>query len=317
LHKFADREAKLGVANLVFLMLISLPKVSLFYFTVCVVVGTVAFSAMTNGNSANRTFADDQAHPAIADLLPTVQLAVDNLPAPIAKAPPLTPIQEANAIFQKGEQARLADQSSVALTHYAAAMDLAESEGHQQFQATIWQRIAKTYHAARDMKQAEIYYQKAIKLAQATDDRVILGEAQNDLAQLYETQGDRQRALPLYRQALANLRAIGDQQTAQQVLQQTEKLAIALKPIAKPIAKTIAKPIAKTPAKTTITKTPAKTTIAITQSPTINAAIAPESNPQPEWANRPTTDPWQTASDPEPPITGTDSAIVQPVVDAS
>jgi tetratricopeptide (TPR) repeat protein len=289
-------------------MLIPLPKISLFYCTVCLVVATVAFSAMTNGNSSNRLLSDDQAHPVMADLVQTAQLAIDNLPTPIAPPQPLTPIQQANAIFQKGEQARSAQQASEALTHYAAAMDLAQSEGHQQFQATIWQRVAQTYHAAHDLKQAETYYQRAIKLAQASNDRVILGEAQNHLAQLYESQGDRQRALPLYRQALAHLRAVGDQQTAQIVQQQTEKLAVALKPIAP--AKVPAKSIAVKPAAKPVAKPAAKLPITITPAPTINVAIEPESAHQPEWASTPAADPWSTVGDPEPPI-------VQPVIDES
>jgi tetratricopeptide (TPR) repeat protein len=278
--------------------MISIQKVSLYYFAVCAAIATTAFGVMTNGNSANAALAVDSTHHPIDDLVRMAQLTIDDAPA-ATPVKPKNPMQRASDAFQQGEQARLANQASVALTHYAIALGISQDEGHQQFEAMIWQRIAKTYGAAHDYQQAEIHYKTAIKLAQAHHDALVLGEAQADLAQIYEIQGDRQRALPLYRQALANLRQVGDRLTAQQVLRQTEKIAVALEPKTKPPVK---------PAKGV---KPAKTTTVAQKSVTppkaINVAIEPEAIALPPERFNSTPSPIEWVSDdvtqdPEPPI---------------
>jgi tetratricopeptide (TPR) repeat protein len=284
-------------ANLVFLMLISIQKVSLFYLAVCFTVATTAVAVMTNGNASDRALPGDKAHATVTDLVEIAQLTIDGMPAPAAKPQPKTPMQRASDAFQQGEKARQANQGSVALTHYATALGISQDEGHQQFEAMIWQRVAKTYGAAHDYQQAEIHYKTAIKLAQVHHDAVVLGEAQADLAQIYEIQGDLKRALPLYRQSLANLRQVGDRLTAQQVLQQTEKIAMALEPQAKP------------PVKPTKGVKPTKTTTVAQKSVTppkaIKVAIEPETIAlPPERLNQ---SPIELVSDdvsqdPEPPI---------------
>jgi tetratricopeptide (TPR) repeat protein len=284
--------------------MISIQKVSLYYFAVCAVIATTAFAVMTNGNSANATLAVDQTHHPIDDLVQMAQLTIDDQPAPSTKTQPETPMQRASDAFQQGEKARQADQGSAALTHYATALGISQAEGHQQFEAMIWQRIAKTYGAAHDYQQAEIHYKKAIKLAQAHDDAVVLGEAQADLAQIYETQGDLKRALPLYRQSLANLRQVGDRLTAQQVLQQTEKIAVVLEPKAKLVV--------KPPVKSVPAAKPAPTTVAqksVTPPKAIKVAIEPETIvlPPEHFSQSPQPAPIKLVSDdvsqdPEPPI---------------
>jgi tetratricopeptide (TPR) repeat protein len=285
--------------------MISIQKVSLYYFAVCAAIATTAFGVMTNGNSANATLAVDQTHHPIDDLVQMAQLTIDDQPASATKPQPKTAMQRASDAFQQGETARQAHQASVALTYYQTALGISQAEGHQQFTAMIWQRIAKTYSAAHDYQQAEIHYKLAIKLAQVHHDAVVLGEAQADLAQIYETQGDLQRALPLYRQSLANLRQVGDRLTAQQVLQQTEKIALALEPKAKPVVKPHVKsaPTAK----------PVSTTVAQklgTKPKAIQVAIEPETivlPPERLSRSAPQRAPIELVSDdvsqdPEPPI---------------
>jgi hypothetical protein len=269
----------LEVANPVFLMLMTIPKVSLFYFTVCVAIATAALGVMTHVNRAP-VLADDTAHPVIVDLTANAQLMNG---APIV--PVVTPMQRATTEFQQGEQARLADRADVALTHYGAALDISQTEGHRQYEAMIWQRIARTYGAAHDDQRAETYGKKAIAIAQETHDVVVLGEAQADLAQVYDRQGDRQRALPLYRQALANLRQVGDRLAAQAVEVRSAQIASALKP--KPAPKVAVKPPVKVLA--------------------VKVAIAPESIVLPP--ERIESSPIELVSDdvtqdPEPPIGG-------------
>jgi hypothetical protein len=245
-------------ANPVFLMLMTIPKVSLFYFTVCVAIATAALGVMTHVNRAP-DFADDAVHhPAIVDLTAHAQL-----PDAAAIVPAVTPMQRATTEFQQGEQARLAAQADVALTHYGVALDISQTAGHRQYEAMIWQRIAKTYGAAHDDQRAETYGKKAIALAEETHDVVVLGAAQADLAQVYDRQDDRQRALPLYRQALANLRQVGDRLTAQAVEVRSEKIASMLKPEAKAVAKPVAAP-------KVAVKAPVKPLV-------VKVAIAPES----------------------------------------
>jgi tetratricopeptide (TPR) repeat protein len=291
-------------ANLVFLMLISIQKVSLFYLAVCFTVATTAVAVMTNGNASDRALPGDKAHATVTDLVEIAQLTIDGMPAP--EDPPLqpkNPMQRASDAFQQGEKARQVNQGSVALTHYATALGISQDEGHQQFEAMIWQRIAKTYGAAHDYQQAEIHYKTAIKLAQAHHDAVVLGEAQADLAQIYETQGDRKRALSLYRQSLANLRQVGDRLTAQQVLQQTEKIAMVLERPAKPPVKP-AKGVKPTPVQ------PAPSTVAqksVTPTNASKVAIAPESIvlPPERFNAPPRSIEWvsdDVSQDPEPPI---------------
>ncbi len=270
---------KLGLSQLTWCsVMISIQKVSLYYFAVCAAIATTAFGVMTNGHGANATLAMNQNHHPIEDLGQMAQLPIAAQPAPTPKPQSTTPMQQASDAFQAGETARQASQGSVALTHYATALEISQAEGHQQFEAMIWQRIAKTYGAAHDYQQAEIHYKTAIKLAQAHHDAVVLGEAQADLAQIYETQGDQQRALPLYRQSLANLRQVGDHLTAQQVSQRTEKITLALNPPVKPVVKPVVKPLVKPKVKPPAAKL-ASTTVAqksVTPPKAIKVAIAPE-----------------------------------------
>jgi tetratricopeptide (TPR) repeat protein len=280
--------------------MISIQKVSLYYFAVCATIATTALAVMTNGNSASASFAVDQTHPPIDDVVRMAQLTIDDLPA-TPRLKPKNPMQQASDAFQQGEKARQANQATVALTHYAIALGISQAEGHQQFEAMIWQRIAKTYGAAHDYQQAEIHYKTAIKLAQGHHDAVVLGEAQADLAQIYETQGDLKRALPLYRQALANLRQVGDQLTAQQVLQRTEKITVALAPQAKP-------PVKPAKAVKPATVKPAPTQVAqksVTPPKAIKLAIAPEVIALPPERLNQSPIEWvsdDVSQDPEPPI---------------
>ncbi len=272
---------KLGLSQLTWCsVMISIQKVSLYYCAVCAAIATTAFGVMTNGNSANATLTMNQNHHPIEDLGQMAQLTIEAPPAPTPKPQPKNPMQQASDAFQQGETARQASQESVALTHYATALEISQAEGHQQFEAMIWQRIAKTYGAAHDYQQAEIHYKTAIKLAQVHHDAVVLGEAQADLAQIYETQGDQKRALPLYRQSLANLRQVGDHLTAQQVSQRTEKIALALKPLVKPVVKPKVKPPAAKLASTTGAQK------SVTPPKAIKLAIEPETIVRsPEQAN--------------------------------
>ncbi len=284
-------------------LMMSIQKVSLYYFAVCAAIATTAFGVMTNGNSANANLAINQNHHSIDELGQMAQLPIEAQPAPATKPQPKTPMQRASEAFQQGEKARQVSQGSVALTHYATALEISQAEGHQQFEAMIWQRIAKTYGAAQDYQQAEIHYKTAIKLAQAHHDAVVLGEAQADLAQIYEIQGDRKRALPLYRQSLANLRQVGDHLTAQQVAQRTEKIAVALKPAVKPVAKPVAKPKVQSP-----TTKPASTMVAqtsVTPPKAIKVAIEPQTIALPPEHANPSSIEFvsdDVSQDPEPPI---------------
>jgi tetratricopeptide (TPR) repeat protein len=219
-------------------MMISTQKVSLCYFAVCLAIATTAVGVLTHANAADLSLPDDLPAP-----VAVVDAAGDR---PIAAPKPLTPMQQAAAAFQTGETARGLGQASEALTAYAAALAISQDAGNRQYEGMIWQRIAKTYGAAHDDQQAEIYGKKAIALAEETHDVVVLGEAQADLAQIYDRQGDRQRALPLYRQALANLRQVGDRLTAQAVEVRAEKIASTLKP--KPAPKVAVKSPVKVPA---------------------------------------------------------------------
>jgi tetratricopeptide (TPR) repeat protein len=265
-------------ANPVFLMLISVPKVALCYFAICAAIGTTAFTLMTDANRAPVGLAADSAQGPIAAIRSTAQSAavVDH-----DQPQPLTPMQLAATAFQSGETARSANQASVALTHYGVALEISQEAGNRQYEAMIWQRIAKTYGAAQDYQRAETYYKTAIAIGTETQATIVLGEAQTELAQLYEQQGDRVKALPLYRQALANLRSVGDHQTAAIVAQQTTKIAASLAPPAKPQAAKLAKVPAAKVAK--LAKTPTKPAPkspkpkAVTPHPVINVAIEPES----------------------------------------
>jgi tetratricopeptide (TPR) repeat protein len=280
-------------ANPVFLMLISVPKVILCYFALCAAIGTTAFTLMTDADRAPVVLAADAAQGPIAALRSPAQLALDAVDRD--KPQPLTPMQQAAAAFQSGETARASQQYPDALTDYGVALEISQQAGNRQYEAMIWQRIAKTYGAAQDYQRAETYYKTAIAIGEATHAVVVLGEAQTELAQLYEQQGDRARALPLYRQALANLRTVGDHQTAQIVAQQTTKIAASLAPPAKPPAAKPAK-LAKTPTKPAPKSLKPKV---VTPHPVINVAIEPETIVQsPESIDFGRDDVTQ---DPEPP----------------
>ncbi|MBE9031083.1 tetratricopeptide repeat protein [filamentous cyanobacterium LEGE 11480] len=194
----------------------------------------------------------------MATFVKTAQLAINNVPEPIVDNPKTPLMQQAAAAFEAGEAERLANHPSAALEHYGQALAISQAEGYRKFESTLWHSIAQTYALAKDYQRAETYYKTAIKLAKTTRHTEILGPAQAELAQIYTHQGQLKRALPLYRQSLANLSQTGDAKTAQHVLQQTKKVEIALKPKANVAAK--AKP-AK-PAQ------PAK--------PKVKIAIAPE-----------------------------------------
>jgi tetratricopeptide (TPR) repeat protein len=285
-------------ANPVFLMLISVPKVLLCYFAICAAIGTTAFTLMTDADRAPVVLAADAAQGPIAALRSPAQLALDAVDRD--KPQPLTPMQQAAAAFQSGETARAANQATVALTHYGVALEISQQAGNRQYEAMIWQRIAKTYGAAQDYQRAETYYKTAIAIGEETHAVVVLGEAQTELAQLYEQQGDRARALPLYRQALANLRTVGDHQTAAIVSQQTTKIAASLAPPAKPPAKVpAAKPakLAKTPTKPAPKSPKPKV---VTPHPVINVAIEPETIAQPPESIDLVRD--DLTQDPEPPV---------------
>jgi tetratricopeptide (TPR) repeat protein len=270
-------------------MLISVPKVTLGYFTICLAIATAAVSVMTNVDRAPLTLANDATQGTIAPWVEPTQSIADGTPP----APPPLPMQQAAAAVQAGEQAHAAQQYAEALTHYETALDLSQSAGNQQYEAMIWQRVAKTYAAAQDYQQAETYYQTAIKIGTATQATMVLGEAQTELAQLYEQQGDRAKALPLYRQALANLRTVGDHQTAQIVSQQSQKIATSLAP--KPKAKV--KTTAAKPAKSS-TKASPKSKV-VTPPQAIKVAIEPETIVQPPESIELVRD--DVTQDPEPP----------------
>jgi tetratricopeptide (TPR) repeat protein len=276
-------------------MLISVPKLTLGYFAICLAIATAAVTVMTDANRAPVGLANNAANGAIAPILEPDQVAADGVDMP-DKPKAQTPMQQAAAAFQAGEKAHGAAQYAEALTHYETALGLSQAEGNRQYEAMIWQRVAKTYAAAQDYQRAETYYQTAIKLGTETQATLVLGEAQTELAQLYEQQGDRARALPLYRQALANLRTVGDHQTAQMVSQQSQKIATSLAPkpkvkvpAAKPSKKNLAKSAPKTPSAKVVTPPQA-----------IKVAIEPEPIVQPpESIDRVRDDLTQ---DPEPPV---------------
>jgi tetratricopeptide (TPR) repeat protein len=278
-------------------MLISVPKLTLGYFAICLAIATAAVTVMTDANRAPVGLANNAANGAIAPILEPDQVAADRVDMP-DKPQAQTPMQQAAAAFQAGEQAHGAAQYAEALTHYETALGLSQAEGNRQYEAMIWQRVAKTYAAAQDYQRAETYYQTAIKIGTETQATLVLGEAQTELAQLYEQQGDRARALPLYRQALAHLRTVGDQQTAQLVSQQSQKIAISLEP--KPKAKV--KAAAAKPSKKILAKSAPKVPSAKVVSPTpaIKVAIEPETIVQPPESIERVRD--DLTQDPEPPV---------------
>ncbi len=279
-------------------MLISVPKLTLGYFAICLAIATAAVTVMTDANRAPVGLANNAANGAIAPILETAQLAANGVEPVLDKPKAQTPMQQAAAAVQAGEQAHAAQQYPEALTHYETALGLSQAEGNRQYEAMIWQRVAKTYAAAQDYQRAETYYQTAIKIGTETQATLVLGEAQTELAQLYEQQGDRARALPLYRQALANLRTVGDQQTAQLVAQRSQKIATSLEPKAKAKVKAPApKPSKKILAKSA-PKVPSPKVVTPPQA--IKVAIEPEMIVQPpESIDRLRDDLTQ---DPEPPV---------------
>jgi hypothetical protein len=161
----------------------------------------------------------------------------DDTPA----SPEQTAIAVASEHLQRGEQARTANNGPLALVEYAHALDIAKATGHRKLEGVIWHRVAQTYAAATDDQQAEIHYETAIAIASETDNLYVLGEAQANLAQLYERQGQLKRALPLYREALASLQAVGDRPVEQAVRRRTSAIQVALTPPA--TVKRSAKPV--------------------------------------------------------------------------
>jgi tetratricopeptide (TPR) repeat protein len=272
-------------------MLISVPKLTLGYFAICLAIATAAVTVMSYADREPIGRANDTAQSPIAP-----PIAANDVEPTLDKPQVPPPMQQAAAAVQAGEKAHGAAQYAAALTHYETALQLSQSEGNRQYEGMIWQRVAKTYAAAQDHQRAETYYKIAIKIGTETQAALVLGEAQTELAQLYEQQGDRARALPLYRQALANLRIVGDQQTAQLVAQHSQKIATSLEPkpkvkapAAKPSKKILAKSTPKVPSPKVVTPPQA-----------IQVAIEPESIVQlPEAIELVRDDATQ---DPEPPV---------------
>lgn len=275
-------------------------KVSLLYLSLCVAVGTTAFSVMVNVDHNSGDLSSNQAYPAAQDLITSATVTVDNLPQPQPPVTALTANQQAAAAFERGEAARLANHPTAALTFYSEALSISQTEGFQPFETAIWQSVAQTYVQARDYQNAETAYQKAIDRAQSSRESQILGAAQAELAQLYVSQGQLQRALPLYRNALVSLQRSGDRQAVAQVKAQTQQLEVALKPAPKP-AKPRTKPTIRPVA------------IAIAPEPIVMPESAPD-RPVSSWTdNLPVNDALRPSDrDPEPPLLMNES-VVQPV----
>ncbi|MFM2431349.1 MAG: MalT-like region [Cyanobacteriota bacterium] len=237
-------------------------KASLLYVGGCVLVATIAVAQLADGQGSDQVLAGDRAHAVMPDLVVTAKLLETQIEWPItARVQKSTGIQKAALAFSQAEVARSQGHSSQALTHYQAALELAQQAGHRSFEALLWHQIGKTYQGAQNQRQAVIAYQNAVVLGRETDNHVVLGEAQADLAQLHEQQGNLKAALPLYRQALISSQKVGDQLTAQRLQSQTRKLETTIAQAAKARSqKAVAQAASLTALKSAKSAPPAKLT---------------------------------------------------------
>ena len=124
----------------------------------------------------------------------------------------LSPI-DANNLFQEGIQLYLqgtAESLRGAIEKWDEAIPLYREFGHREMEAATLNNIGNVYDSLGEKQKALDYYSRALPIFQAVGDRRGEAATLNRIGNVYDSLGEKQKALDYLERALALRQAVGD-----------------------------------------------------------------------------------------------------------